>query len=46
MDQMFTYAVEKCSEYLTISSAFYDMQSFVKKNSWAKTNCSVENDNA
>lgn len=31
MDQMFTYAVEKCSEYLTISSAFYDMQSFVKK---------------
>lgn len=32
MDQMFTYAVEKCSEYLTISFAFNDMQSFEKKN--------------
>lgn len=32
MDQMFRYAVEKCSEFLAISSAFNDMQSFEKNN--------------
>lgn len=32
MDHMSRYAVEKRSEYLTISFTFYDMQSFEKKN--------------